>query len=135
MPDPFGYGRVLRDADGSVAAIVEQKEATPEQAQVREINSGILAFDAGFLEEVLPRLSNDNAKGEYYLTDTVHLARESGRQVGAYAIDDVLQTEGANDRAQLAALAAELNRRILDQWMREGVTIVDPSSTWIDASE
>ena len=88
-----------------MTGIVEQKDATPEQAAVAEINSGILAFDAEFLSSALPRLTNDNAKGEYYLTDTVHLAREDGLGVGAFAIDDVLQTEGANDRVQLAALA------------------------------
>ena len=132
VTDPHGYGRVLRDSEGEVVGIVEQKDATPEQAAVTEINSGILAFDAAFLESALPRLTNDNANGEYYLTDTVHLARNDGLLVGAFAIDDVLQTEGANDRAQLAALAREKNRRILTHWMREGVTIVDPDTTWID---
>ncbi|HET8605075.1 MAG TPA: bifunctional UDP-N-acetylglucosamine diphosphorylase/glucosamine-1-phosphate N-acetyltransferase GlmU [Marmoricola sp.] len=131
VADPFGYGRVIRDESG-VAAIVEEKDATPEQAAVDEINSGILAFDADFLEEALPRIGNDNAKGEYYLTDTVALARAAGRTVGAFVLDDVRQTEGANDRAQLAALAKEMNRRILDRWMREGVTVVDPDTTWVD---
>ncbi|MEO5709823.1 MAG: bifunctional UDP-N-acetylglucosamine diphosphorylase/glucosamine-1-phosphate N-acetyltransferase GlmU [Nocardioidaceae bacterium] len=133
VPDPFGYGRILRDAAGEVTAIVEQKEATPEQAAVREINSGIFAFDGAFLADALSRITNDNAKGEYYLTDVVAVAHLDGRGVGAHRIDDVMQTEGANDRAQLAGLAAELNRRVLDRWMRDGVTIVDPSSTWIDS--
>ncbi len=132
IADPFGYGRVIRDPDGGVSAIVEQKEATPEQAAVDEINSGILAFDAGFLDEALGRLDNDNTQGEYYLTDTVEIARAAGRTVGAFRLDDVLQTEGANDRVQLAALAAEKNRRILDRWMRAGVTIIDPATTWVD---
>ncbi len=132
VADPFGYGRVLRDESGEVTGIVEQKDADDEQAAVNEINSGILAFDAGFLDAALPRLTNENAKGEYYLTDTVALAREDGLGVGAFAIDDVLQTEGANDRVQLATLAKEKNRRILDRWMREGVTIIDPDTTWID---
>jgi bifunctional UDP-N-acetylglucosamine pyrophosphorylase / glucosamine-1-phosphate N-acetyltransferase len=132
VADPFGYGRVLRDQSGEVTGIVEEKDASEEQAAVNEINSGILAFDAEFLDSALPRLSNDNAKGEYYLTDTVALAREDGLSVGAFAIDDVLQTEGANDRAQLASLAKEKNRRILTGWMREGVTIIDPDTTWID---
>jgi bifunctional UDP-N-acetylglucosamine pyrophosphorylase/glucosamine-1-phosphate N-acetyltransferase len=130
--DPHGYGRVLRDASGKVTGIVEQKDATEEQAAVTEINSGILAFDAAFLDSALPRLTNNNANGEYYLTDAVQLAREDGLAVGAFAIDDVLQTEGANDRAQLASLAKEKNRRILHRWMRDGVTIVDPDTTWID---
>ena len=132
VANPHGYGRVLRDAAGEVTGIVEQKDATEEQRAVCEINSGILAFDAEFLEGALSRLTNDNANGEYYLTDTVQLAREDGLRVGAFAIEDVLQTEGANDRAQLAALAKEKNRRILDRWMREGVTIIDPDTTWID---
>ena len=133
VADPTGYGRIVRDEDDAVAAIVEEKDASAEQAAIDEINSGILAFDAEFLDEVLPRIGNDNAKGEYYLTDAVALAREAGRTVAAFAIDDVMQTEGANDRVQLAALGAEMNRRILDHWMREGVTIVDPVTTWVDA--
>jgi bifunctional UDP-N-acetylglucosamine pyrophosphorylase/glucosamine-1-phosphate N-acetyltransferase len=132
VADPFGYGRVLRDEFGEVVGIVEEKDATEDEAAVSEINSGILAFDAEFLDSALPRLSNENAKGEYYLTDTVALAREDGLRVGAFPIADVLQTEGANDRAQLAALAKEKNRRILDRWMRDGVTIIDPETTWVD---
>jgi bifunctional UDP-N-acetylglucosamine pyrophosphorylase / glucosamine-1-phosphate N-acetyltransferase len=130
---PFGYGRVLRNAEGDVEAIVEEKDATPEQREVREINSGILAFDAAFLAEALPRITNDNAKGEYYLTDAIALAREDGLTVGAFAIDDVMQTEGANDRAQLAELGREMNRRIVTRWMRDGVTVMDPATTWVEA--
>src|SRR6478609_554120 len=133
VADPFGYGRILRDASGSVTAIVEEKEASAEQAAVREINSGIFAFDGAFLADALGRITNDNAKGEYYLTDVVGIAHQDGRAVGAHRIDDVMQTEGANDRVQLPGLAAELNRRILDRWMRDGVTIVDPTTTWIDS--
>ena len=102
VADPFGYGRIVRNDEGDVEAIVEEKDATAEQREIREINSGILAFDAEFLVEALPQIGNDNAKGEYYLTDTVELARDAGLTVGAFAIDDVMQTEGANDRAQLA---------------------------------
>jgi bifunctional UDP-N-acetylglucosamine pyrophosphorylase / glucosamine-1-phosphate N-acetyltransferase len=133
VPDPFGYGRIIRDADGSVAAIVEEKDADERQAAVREISSGVFAFDGEFLAAALSRVTNDNAKGEYYLTDVVGLARADGLSVGGYRVDDVEQTAGANDRAQLAALGAELNRRILDRWMREGVTVVDPATTWVDA--
>jgi bifunctional UDP-N-acetylglucosamine pyrophosphorylase/glucosamine-1-phosphate N-acetyltransferase len=133
VPDPFGYGRVLRDDAGAVTAIVEEKDATPEQAAVQEISSGIFAFDGSFLAAALSRITNDNAKGEYYLTDVVAIAAQDGRTVGAHRIADVMQTEGANDRAQLAGLAAELNRRILDRWMRDGVTVVDPRTTWVDA--
>ena len=132
VPDPFGYGRVVRDETGEVATIVEQKEADEATAAIREINSGIYAFDAGFLADALDRIGNDNAKGEYYLTDAVGIARGDGASVGAFVTDDVTQTEGANDRAQLAGLAAELNRRTVTHWMREGVTVVDPGTTWID---
>jgi len=133
VAEPFGYGRVVRNREGEVEGIVEEKDATEEQRAIREINSGILAFDAAFLVDALPRLSNDNAKGEYYLTDTVHLARAAGLHVGAHEIDDVLQTEGVNDRAQLARLGAAMNERIVDRWMREGVTVMDPATTWVDA--
>jgi bifunctional UDP-N-acetylglucosamine pyrophosphorylase / glucosamine-1-phosphate N-acetyltransferase len=132
VADPFGYGRILRDATGAVTGIVEEKDATGEQVVVREINSGIFAFDGAFLADALTRITNDNAKGEYYLTDVVHIAAQDGRVVGAHRISDVMQTEGANDRAQLAGLAAELNQRILRRWMRDGVTIIDPASTWVD---
>src|SRR5690348_13323807 len=98
VPDPHGYGRIVRSADGGVESIVEQKDATAEQAAITEINSGILAFDADFLDGVLPRLGNQNAAGEYYLTDTVSLARADGRTVAAFTLGDVIQTEGVNDR-------------------------------------
>jgi bifunctional UDP-N-acetylglucosamine pyrophosphorylase/glucosamine-1-phosphate N-acetyltransferase len=134
VDNPFGYGRIIRDASGDVAAIVEQKDATPEQAEINEINSGIFAFDGAFLADAVTKITNDNAKGEYYLTDVVEIARSQGRTVGAFTIDDVMQTEGANDRAQLAGLAAELNRRVLTRWMKDGVTVVDPASTWVDVT-
>ncbi len=133
VPEPFGYGRIVRNDEGDVEGIVEEKDATTAQREIREINSGILAFDAEFLLEALPKIGNDNAKGEYYLTDTVQLARDAGLTVGAHAIDDVMQTEGANDRAQLADLGRELNRRIVTRWMQDGVTVMDPATTWIDA--
>ena len=133
VTDPSGYGRVIRDADGDVEGIVEERDATEEQREIREINSGILAFDAAFLAEALPKIGNDNSKGEYYLTDTVRLAREAGLTVGAFPISDVSQTEGANDRKQLAELGRLMNRRIVDRWMLEGVTVMDPATTWIDA--
>jgi bifunctional UDP-N-acetylglucosamine pyrophosphorylase/glucosamine-1-phosphate N-acetyltransferase len=133
VAQPFGYGRVVRTADGDVDAIVEEKDATDEQRAIDEVSSGILAFDAGFLGGALPRIGNDNAKGEYYLTDTVRLAREDGLTVGAYPVEDVRQAEGANDRAQLAELGREMNRRILTRWMQDGVTVMDPATTWVEA--
>ncbi|MCW2813124.1 MAG: UDP-N-acetylglucosamine pyrophosphorylase [Nocardioides sp.] len=133
VDDPFGLGRVLRNEEGDVLAIVEEKDASDAQREIREINSGILAFDAAFLTEALPRIGNDNAKGEYYLTDAIGLARVDGLTVGAHPIDDVMQTEGVNDRAQLARIGAELNRRIVTAWMRAGVSVMDPATTWVDA--
>src|SRR3954471_11342750 len=131
--DPTGYGRVVRNDEGDVEAIVEEKDATEEQRAIQEINSGILAFDAAFLVDALPRLTNDNAKGEYYLTDTVRLAREAGLHVGAHPLADVMQTEGVNDRLQLARMGRVMNERIVTRWMREGVTVMDPATAWIDA--
>ncbi len=133
VPNPFGYGRIVRDADGNVEGIVEEKDASDEQRAIQEINSGILAFDGAFLADAVHKITNDNAKGEYYLTDTVHLAREAGQTVGAHPIDDVMQTSGANDRAQLAELGREMNSRIVTQWMKDGVTVMDPATTWIEA--
>jgi len=132
VADPTGYGRVLRADDDSVAAIVEHKDATQEQHAVAEINSGIYAFDAAVLRDGLSRLSTDNAQGELYLTDVLAIARSDGRRVGALAIADTWQTEGVNDRVQLAALHRELNRRTLEAWMRAGVTVLDPATTWVD---
>jgi bifunctional UDP-N-acetylglucosamine pyrophosphorylase/glucosamine-1-phosphate N-acetyltransferase len=133
VDEPFGYGRVVRNDEGDVESIVEERDATPQQRDIREIGSGIFAFDAEFLVDVLPRIGNDNAKGEYYLTDAVGLARETGLTVTAFPIDDVAQTQGANDRVQLATLGRELNQRIVERWMRDGVTVMDPATTWIEA--
>ena len=132
VPDPSGYGRILRDETGAVRGIVEQKDATEEQRAITEINSGIYAFDAATLRAALRQVGTDNAQGEKYLTDVLAIARDAGGAVRAHVVDDLWQTEGVNDRVQLAALGKELNRRICEQWMRSGVTIVDPGTTWID---
>jgi bifunctional UDP-N-acetylglucosamine pyrophosphorylase/glucosamine-1-phosphate N-acetyltransferase len=132
VEDATGYGRVLRDPDGSVRAIVEHKDADEAQRAIREFNSGIYAFDVELLRSALSRVTRDNAQGEMYLTDVIAVARADGRLVAAHRLDDIWQTEGVNDRAQLARLGAELNRRVLDRWMRAGVTIVDPATTWVD---
>lgn len=133
LANPTGYGRILRGADDSVEGIVEHKDATPEQLAITEINSGIYAFDALVLRDALEHVTTDNSQGEKYLTDVLAIARAAGRRVAAHLIDDLWQTEGVNDRVQLARLGKELNRRITEKWMREGVTIVDPDTTWIDA--
>jgi bifunctional UDP-N-acetylglucosamine pyrophosphorylase / glucosamine-1-phosphate N-acetyltransferase len=133
VDDPTGYGRIVRDPDGQVRRVVEQKDASDEERAIREINSGIFAFDRSFLAEALGQLGTANAQGERYLTDVVELAGKTGG-VGAMLLADVWQLEGVNDRVQLARLGAELNRRVLDRWMRDGVTVVDPASTWVDVT-
>ena len=133
VPDPTGYGRVVRDADGAVSAIVEQRDATPEQLAVGEINSGLYAFDLAVLRGALARVGSANAQGERYLTDVVAIARADGLRVGAHAVADLWQTEGVNDKVQLARLGAELNRRTVERAMRDGAIVVDPGTTWIDA--
>jgi bifunctional UDP-N-acetylglucosamine pyrophosphorylase/glucosamine-1-phosphate N-acetyltransferase len=130
--DPTGYGRVLRDDAGDVTAIVEHKDADDEQRAVREINSGIYAFDAAVLRSALARVSTDNAQGEMYLTDVLAIARADGGRVAAHVLRDRWQSEGVNDRVQLATMGAELNRRVVEGWMRAGVTVVDPATTWVD---
>ncbi|WGW10771.1 bifunctional UDP-N-acetylglucosamine diphosphorylase/glucosamine-1-phosphate N-acetyltransferase GlmU [Saxibacter everestensis] len=133
VADPAGYGRIIRDADGQVLRIVEQKDADETERSITEINSGIYAFDAEVLRAALQKVGTDNAQGEKYLTDVLAHARQAGSTVAALVTSDIWQVEGANDRVQLAALGKELNRRICERWMRAGVTIVDPNTTWIDA--
>jgi bifunctional UDP-N-acetylglucosamine pyrophosphorylase/glucosamine-1-phosphate N-acetyltransferase len=134
LDDPSGYGRIVRDASSAVVAIREDKDAGETEREIREVNSGILAVDADFLVDAVGRLTTDNAQGELYLTDIVAHAVADGRPVGAHVLEDVWQTEGVNDRAQLARLGRELNRRTTEHWMREGVTIIDPDTTWIDSA-
>lgn len=133
VADPTGYGRLVRDADGAVTGIVEHRDATPGQLEIDEINSGVYAFDAEVLGDALNRLSRDNTQGELYLTDVLGIARGDGRRVGALVCADPWLVEGVNDRVQLSRLGGELNRRLLEGWMRAGVTVVDPASTWLDA--
>ena len=134
VPDPTGYGRILRDVDGMVTGIVEHRDADDTAREITEINSGIYVFDAATLRSALAELAPSNDQGELYLTDALAVLRQAGKPVGAYLIDDLWQTEGVNDRIQLSRMNAEANRRILLRWMREGVTVVDPASTWIHAS-
>jgi len=143
LEDPTGYGRVIRDADGSVQAIVEHKDAVrareaggehADALDVREINSGIYAFDADVLRNSLLQVTTDNAQGEKYLTDVLAIARGAGRRVAGHGIDDRWQIEGVNDKAQLARLGKEFNRRALHRLMVEdGVIVIDPDTTWVDA--
>jgi bifunctional UDP-N-acetylglucosamine pyrophosphorylase/glucosamine-1-phosphate N-acetyltransferase len=133
LDDATGYGRIVRDdATGDVVAIVEHKDATEAQRAIGEINSGTYVFNADILRRGLATVTTANAQGEMYLPDVVAFAVAEGRTVRAIIADDPMTVEGANDRAQLQALGAELNRRIVHQAMVDGVTVVDPNSTLID---
>ncbi len=136
LADPTGYGRVLRESgpgvDRTITRIVEEADATAEQRSVREVNSGIYAFDGAFLDAALGRLRTSNTQNELYLTDLVKIAHDDGAGVHAVKCGDDWQVRGVNDRLQLAATRAELNRRLLRRWMLHGVTVVDPASTWVD---
>lgn len=132
--DPTGYGRIVKDAQGAVQAIVEHRDATAQQRQIKEINAGIYAFDKDFLREVLPTLGSDNDQGEIYLTDTVAAAVAAGKKVCSMVLEDTWQAEGCNDRAQLAALEKIYRQRLCEKWMKAGVAIVDPDTTYIEAS-
>ncbi|MDQ1653242.1 MAG: bifunctional UDP-N-acetylglucosamine pyrophosphorylase / glucosamine-phosphate N-acetyltransferase [Cryptosporangiaceae bacterium] len=133
VPDPTGLGRIVRDADGALERIVEQRDATPAERAIHEINSGMFAFDGPLLRAALKRLTTDNAQGQEYLTDVVALLRGDGHPVAAVVAPDYRETLGCNDRVELALLRALLRDRLLDAWMREGVTVVDPATVWIDA--
>lgn len=131
LDDPSGYGRIIRDEDGEVTAIVEQKDGTPEQLTVTEVNSGVFAFDGGILRDALGRLDPDNAQGELYLTDVLGIARAAGHPVRAHVAVDPRELAGVNDRVQLAEAGRELNRRTVEAAMRGGATVIDPASTFI----
>ena len=133
LDDPTGYGRIVRDNEGLLEAIVEHKDATAYQRELNEINSGLYAFDAAMLREALAEAGTDNAQGEKYLTDVLSIARRRGLSVGSLHIEDIWQTEGVNDKVQLARLGAELNRRTVERVMRDGAIVIDPATTWIDA--
>jgi bifunctional UDP-N-acetylglucosamine pyrophosphorylase/glucosamine-1-phosphate N-acetyltransferase len=136
LDDATGYGRVVRDAAGHVEQVVETKapgDATPEQLQIREINTGIYCFDHAALSRALPKVGTANVQNEKYLPDVLTLLRDEGAVVAAHVVDDAALTFGVNDRVHLADVTALAQRRILEQHMRAGVTIVDPASTHIDA--
>ncbi len=133
VDNPNDLGRIVRDGEGNLTAIVEAKDATADQLGIKEINSGIYAFDAKLLHDALGRLSTANSQHEEYLTDVIGVLRADGRRVGACAAPDPTETLGVNDRVQLAQARRLLNDRLLTNAMRDGVTVVDPATTWLDA--
>jgi bifunctional UDP-N-acetylglucosamine pyrophosphorylase/glucosamine-1-phosphate N-acetyltransferase len=133
-PEPTGYGRIVRDDSDELLRIVEEKDATDDEKFIYEINSGVYAFDGQKLAASIGQLTNANAQGELYLTDVIGILKSAGESIAAIMIDDFTETLGVNDRVQLAESAAMLRDRINDQWMHAGVTIIDPTTTWIDAT-
>ena len=133
-PDPTGYGRIIRSADGSLLRIVEERDATDEERAIYEVNSGVYAFDGAKLAAAIGKLKNDNSQGELYLTDVLEILRNDGGSIAAVLIEDFIEILGVNDRAQLAESAALLRDQINDGLMKAGVTIVDPLSTWVDST-
>jgi bifunctional UDP-N-acetylglucosamine pyrophosphorylase / glucosamine-1-phosphate N-acetyltransferase len=132
LENPTGYGRILRAADGAVIGIVEQADADIEQRAITEVNASVYAFDAALLRSALSRLQADNVQHELYLTDVIAILRGDGHPVRAQHVADTAAVAGVNDRVQLATLGAELNRRVVMNHQRAGVTVIDPASTWID---
>lgn len=133
-PEPTGYGRIIRDDSDELLRIVEEKDATDDEKIIFEINSGVYAFDGEKLAASIGKLTNANAQGELYLTDVIGILKAAGESVAAIMIEDFTETLGVNDRVQLAESAAMLRDRINDHWMRAGVTIIDPTTTWIDST-
>ena len=134
VADPTGYGRVVRGRDDRVERVVEQADATEAERAINEVNTSIYCFRASVLGPALRRITPENAQGEYYLTDVVEVLAAAGYRVSAVVADDPADTNGVNDRLQLAAAERELRRRTNEAWMRMGVTMVDPERTYVDTT-
>jgi bifunctional UDP-N-acetylglucosamine pyrophosphorylase / glucosamine-1-phosphate N-acetyltransferase len=132
--DATGYGRIIRGADGRVHRVVEHVDASPEELEIDEINTSIYCFRRSLLAPALRRLSPENAQGEYYLTDVVGVLHDAGYRVEGLVVPDPIETQGVNDRVQLATAEAELRRRTNHAWLRQGVTMIDPDRTYLDAT-
>jgi len=130
--DPTGAGRILRDSDGGFQGIIEHRDADAAQLTITEINAGVYVFDASVLRTALPAITTRNAQNEKYLTDAAEQIRGGGGRIEAVPVSDPWLVTGINDRAQLSAAARELNARIVRRWQLAGVTVQDPSTTWID---
>jgi bifunctional UDP-N-acetylglucosamine pyrophosphorylase/glucosamine-1-phosphate N-acetyltransferase len=133
LDDPSGYGRVIRDERGNVARIIEQRDGTDDELAVNEVNPSFYCFRRAYLAPALRRLSPENAQGQYYLTDVIGVLRDAGHMVAGIEAADVSEVLSINDRVQLASVESELRCRINEHWMREGVTMVDPATTYVDA--
>lgn len=131
LQDPFGYGRVLRNKKGEIERIVEERDASPEERKINEINSGTYCVKSGFLWEALNGVGSGNKQKEYYLTDIIGIAREKSRKISGVVARDSNEVVGVNDRAQLSEVEALLRKRINDTLMRAGVTLIDPGKTYI----
>jgi bifunctional UDP-N-acetylglucosamine pyrophosphorylase/glucosamine-1-phosphate N-acetyltransferase len=132
--EPYGYGRVVRDREGHVARVVEEADATIDELDIHEVNTSIYCFRRSLLAPALRRLSPENAQGEYYLTDVVSVLHDAGHPVDSVIASDADETQGVNDRNQLAAAERQLRARINSEWLRMGVTMVDPETTYVDAT-
>jgi len=131
-PEPHGYGRIIRDPDNRPLRIVEEKDTSPEQKAIREVNAGFVCFKVSSLLRYLPMLSSQNAAGEYYLTDMLALLREHGGKVVTVPASSVEETTGINSREELARAESQLRLEIAVKWMREGVTILNPATVYLD---
>ena len=132
LDDATGYGRIVRDNDGSVLKIVEQKDASKEEKKINEVNSGMYVFDAQSLVYALDKITPNNAQGEYYLTDTLEILLSAGKKIGGYAISDNDEIRGINDRVQLNEAENIMQKRINEYHMRNGVTMRNPESVYIE---
>ena len=131
-PNPFGYGRIIRDDQDNVLRIVEQKDGTAEELETDEINTGVFCFDNQKLFSALKQVNNHNAQGEYYLTDVLEILRNQGERIGAYRMPDFSESLGVNDRMALAQATKTMQKRINEKHMANGVTFIDPETAYVD---